>query len=144
VGAITLKIGAGKAGMAFWPAFVNGILCNWLVCLAVWIAFGSKTTFGKLIGLWTPIWVFVASGFEHSVANMYYVPAAIFAKLGLGSGAEAAAGYASLSGLAPEVIDNLTWGSFFVNNLIPVTLGNIVGGGLFVALIYWIVYRKKA
>lgn len=134
LGAITLKIGAGKAALAFWPAFVLGIFCNWLVCLAVWMAFSAKDIVGKIFGIFFPIMAFVTSGFEHSIANMYYIPAAIFAK--------ANADFVELSGVAPEVLDQLTWSGFFVHNLLPVTLGNIVGGGLFVAMAYWYAFKK--
>ncbi len=137
LGAVTVKIGAGKTALSFGKAFVLGIMCNWLVCLAVWMAFGSDSTIGKIFSIFFPIWLFVASGFEHSVANMYYIPAAIMGKAAYGEGA-------MTIGASQEAMDSLTWGGFLVDNLIPVTLGNIVGGCIFVAMIYWIIYRKAS
>lgn len=134
VGALTVKIAAGKTALPFGSAFILGILCNWLVCLAVWLNFGADTMLGKMMGIFFPIWLFVTSGFEHSVANMYYIPAGLFAK--------ANEAFVSLSGATPDALASLTWSGFFVNNLIPVTLGNLVGGGLFVAMAYWFVYKK--
>jgi formate/nitrite transporter len=119
-------------------AFYLGIMCNWLVCLAVWMATGSKDIVGKLLAIFFPIWLFITSGFEHSVANMYYIPAGIMAK-----GTKAWADAAMALGVTPEILGNLNWGSFFIKNLLPVTLGNIVGGGIFVGAVYWYVYIKK-
>lgn len=135
LGAVTVKIGAGKTSLAFGKAFILGIMCNWLVCLAVWMAFGADSTIGKIFCIFFPIWLFVASGFEHSAANMYYIPAAIMAKVKYMDGALGI-------GASQEALDSLNWSGFFVDNLIPVTLGNIVGGCIFVAMIYWLVYRK--
>ena len=134
LGAMTVKIAAGKCALSFGKAFIMGILCNILVCLAVWLATGADSTIGKIFGIFFPIWVFVTSGFEHSVANMYYVPAGIFAK---GDAAIAAS-----SMLTPEMLSNLTWSNFLVTNLIPVTLGNIVGGAIFVGCAYYLAYKK--
>lgn len=134
LGGMTVKIAAGKTSLAFGPAFVLGILCNWLVCIAVWMSFAAESFIGKIFGIFLPIWLFVASGFEHSIANMYYIPAGIFAK--------ATDAFVQASGLAPDVLATLNWSGFFISNLIPVTLGNIVGGGLFVALAYWYAFRK--
>ena len=134
LGGMTVKIAAGKTALSFGPAFLLGILCNWLVCVAVWLAFASESFIGKIFGIFFPIWLFVTSGFEHSVANMYYIPAGIFAKANLA--------FVNASGAAPEALKSLTWSGFFVDNLIPVTLGNIVGGGVFVAMAYWYSYRK--
>lgn len=134
LGAMTLKIAAGKCNLTFMKAFIMGILCNMLVCLAVWLATGADSTVGKIFGIFFPIWLFVTSGFEHSVANMYYVPAGIFAK--------ANESFCELSGVSAEALANLTWGGFALNNLVPVTLGNIVGGAIFVGLIYYLAYKK--
>ncbi|HWQ80320.1 MAG TPA: formate/nitrite transporter family protein [Anaerovoracaceae bacterium] len=134
LGAVTLKIAVYKVNLSFTQAFLLGIMCNWLVCLAVWIASGADTMAGKIFSIFFPIWLFITSGFEHSVANMYYIPAGILVK--------ANTAFAELSGLTPEALDSLTWGSFAVHNLIPVTLGNIVGGGIFVGMAYWYVYKK--
>ncbi len=108
-----------KCGLSFGEAFWRGVGCNWLVCLAVWLATASDDIVGKIFAIQFPIMAFVALGFEHSVANMFLIPVGIFA-----TGA-------------------VSWSAFLVNNLLPVTLGNIVGGGLFVAGIYWSVYLKK-
>lgn len=121
------SIALGKVSLGFSDAFIRGICCNFLVCIAVWISFAAKDVAGKFWGLFMPIMLFVLCGFEHCVANMYYIPAGIFAN--------------SLYGLGTE---GLNWGSFFVNNLIPVTLGNIVGGAGLVGCAYWFVYLKPA
>ena len=134
LGGMTLKIAAGKTALSFGKAFVLGIFCNWIVCIAVWLAFGADSSIGKIFSIFFPIMLFVTSGFEHSVANMYYIPAGIFAS--------ANPDFVAMSGVAPEVLGTLTWQGFFVNNLIPVTLGNMVGGILFVAMAYWGAYHK--
>lgn len=135
LGVVTMKIGVYKVGLTFTQAFFLGIMCNWLVCLAVWMSTAAKDITGKLLAIFFPIWLFITSGFEHSVANMYYVPAAIMAK-GNTKWVEVAAEH----GLTAEKLSHLTWQNFFVHNLLPVTLGNIVGGGILVATIYWFVY----
>lgn len=138
LGAMTIKIACYKVGFSFTQAFFLGIMCNWLVCLAVWMAYGAKDITGKIFAVFFPIWLFVTSGFEHSVANMYYIPAGIIAK-GNSTFVTAAA---SLR-VTAENLEHLTWSNFVACNLIPVTLGNIVGGGIFVATIYWFVYIKN-
>lgn len=138
LGGITIKIAAYKIGLTFLQAFYLGIMCNWLVCLAVWMASGSKDLIGKIFAIFFPIWLFITSGFEHSVANMYYIPAGILAKSNP-DWVKAALEH----GLKPEALNSLSWGSFFLNNLFPVTLGNIVGGAIFVGSIYWFVYIKN-
>lgn len=132
--AITIKIASYKISLSFYQAFLLGIMCNWIVCLAVWMAYGAKDIAGKVLAIFFPIWLFITSGFEHSVANMYYVPAGILAKTHLE--------YAQASGLSADKLSNLNWSSFFLNNLLPVTLGNVVGGALFVGGIYWILYIR--
>lgn len=129
LGGVTIKIASGKVSLPFLSAFYLGIMCNWLVCLAVWIAYGAKDMAGKILGIFCPIWLFITSGFEHSVANMYYIPAGIMAK--------ANPAWAAASGLPEQTLDALTWTSFAINNLVPVTLGNIVGGMGLVGLVYW-------
>ncbi len=110
-------IAAGSMGL--WSAFMKGIACNLLVNLAILLAFASKNMIGKFFGIWFPIMAFVASGFEHSVANMYFIPAGIMA------GA------------------NVTWGQFIQWNLIPVTIGNIVGGFIFIGAVYFYSFKKE-
>lgn len=141
LGAMTIKIAVYKVSLPFMSAFWLGVMCNWLVCLAVWMSFAAKDIVGKLFAIFFPIWLFITSGFEHSVANMYYIPAGIMAKSNP-KWVAAAAEY----GVTPEKLDHLNWTTFFINNEIPVTLGNIVGGGVLVGAYYWFVYKqgKKA
>lgn len=134
LGAVTLRIAVYKVNLSFIQGFYLGILCNWLVCLAVWMAYGADTMAGKILAIFFLIWLFITSGFEHSVANMYYIPAGIMAK--------AVPAFCELSGLSARALDLLNWESFFLDNLIPVTLGNIVGGGIFVGMAYWYVYKR--
>lgn len=138
LGGFTIKTAVYKTGLTFGGAFFLGILCNWLVCIAVWMAAGAKDIVGKVFAIFFPIWLFVTSGFEHSIANMYYVPAGIFAK-----GNQAWVDAALTLGVKAEQIDALTWESFFTKNLLPVTLGNLVGGVVFVASAYWLVHLRK-
>lgn len=137
-GGMTIKIAAYKVGLSFRQAFVLGIMCNWLVCLAVWMCYGAKDISGKILAIFFPIWLFITSGFEHSVANMYYVPAGIFAK----ASPELVEAARNLF-VSAEKLTNLTWGNFFLHNLLPVTLGNIVGGACFVGAAYWFVYLRR-
>lgn len=125
---VLVNTASAKTSLSFSDAFLRGILCNVLVCIAVWITVGAEKAVDKVIGLYPPIFVFVLAGYEHCVANMFYIPAGIFA--------------ASEYGIAA---DGLGWGTFFVNNLIPVTLGNIIGGAVIVAVGYWfaLLHEKK-
>jgi formate/nitrite transporter len=138
LGAVTIKIAAGKAGLSFPSALALGIMCNWLVCLAVWLTYATNTVSGKIAGIFFPIMVFVLSGFEHSIANMYYIPAGIIAKSDPAF-VEAALGI----GVTQQQIEGLTWASFFGGNLPPVTLGNIIGGAVFVSFAYIAAYGVK-
>jgi formate/nitrite transporter len=133
VGETALTIASGKVGLGWGQAVALGALCNALVCLAVWLAYGAHSTADKVLAIVPPIAAFVASGFEHSVANMYFVPYALFVK-------HDHAFVASLA-KAPD-LSRLTWGRFIWANLIPVTLGNIVGGALLVGAVYWFVYLR--
>ncbi|MBA7548124.1 putative formate transporter 1 [subsurface metagenome] len=135
VGAEALIIANGKVNLGWWEAFARGIGCNWLVCLAVWIATASKDITGKIFGIYFPVMAFVASGFEHCVANMYFIPMGLLLK--------GNAAIVTAAGMAGK-LSNLTLQGFFVNNLIPVTLGNIIGGSLCVATVYWLVYLRKS
>ncbi|HKK83277.1 MAG TPA: formate/nitrite transporter family protein [Atribacterota bacterium] len=135
VGAKALAIANGKVNLSWGAALSRGIACNWLVCLAVWLAVAAKDVPGKIFGIYFPIMAFVASGFEHSVANMYFVPMGIMLK-GNAAVVEAA-------GLTDKLA-NLNWGGFIFNNLLPVTIGNIIGGAFFVATLYWYVYLRDA
>lgn len=127
---------AGKCSLSFTDALIRGIFCNFLVCLAVWVAFAAKDAAGKVIALFFPIVMFVVCGFEHSVANMYYIGAALFAKL------EPAYLQAAVdAGINPDVVSIY---NFLVTNLIPVTIGNIIGGGICVGWVYWFLYLRKS
>jgi len=133
VGETALKIASGKAGMEFFQALALGVLCNTLVCLAVWLTFSARSTIDKIAAIIFPITAFVAAGFEHSIANMYFVPYGLLIK---------ALDPAFVAGRGLDLA-NLTWGNFLVNNLLPVTIGNIIGGGLLVAVIYWSVFLRN-
>lgn len=132
-GARALAIANGKVNLTWSQGFFRGIMCNWLVCMAVWLAFAGKDVVSKIFGIYFPIMAFVASGFEHSIANMYFVPLGIFL-----SGNDAVVQAANLAGKT----GNLTWGGFISQNLIPVTLGNLVGGALFVGAVYWAIFMR--
>lgn len=137
-GAFTIKVALGKVGIDPIQAIVSGILCNVLVCLAIFMAATAKDVAGKCIAIFFPIFVFVISGFEHCVANMYYIPAGIFAAQNSLYAAKAT----ELYGISAEQLSGLNFGTMF-SNLIPVTIGNIIGGMVFVGLLYWYLYRKK-
>lgn len=139
LGAFTIKVAMGKVNMSFGSAFVSGILCNIFVCAAVLMAAAAKDIAGKVWAIFFPIMAFVVSGYEHCVANMYYVPAGIFAA-GNPAYAEAAV---NAYGYTAAQMESLNWGSFLVNNLIPVTLGNIVGGMIFVGLPLYLIHAEK-
>ena len=134
VGAITLSTATTKVNLSFLQAFTSGILCNWLVCLAVWMAACSRRIIGKIFAIFFPIMIFVASGYEHCVANMFFIPEGIFTKT--------IPSVVAASNLSSEALANLTWQGFVVNNLIPATLGNIVGVVVFVVLLFWMAYLK--
>ncbi|MPW27240.1 formate/nitrite transporter family protein [Alkalibaculum sp. M08DMB] len=135
LGATTIIIAVNKVSLDFIPAFYLGIMCNWLVCLAIWMSYASIDLTGKIFAIFFPIWLFITSGFEHSVANMYYIPAGIMAKSN--------SNWAIASNLTTQQLDNLNWSTFITNNMIPVTLGNIVGGAIFAAAGYWFVYVRN-
>lgn len=136
VGITAMKIAVSKVNLEFWQALALGILCNTLVCLAVWMTFSARSTIDKIAAIIFPISAFVAAGFEHSIANMYFVPYALFIQ------AFDANFAASIADKVPGM-DNLTWSAFLVNNLIPVTIGNIVGGAVLVAAVYWSVFLRN-
>lgn len=138
LGAYAINTALSKCTLSFQSAFVMAIFCNVLVCIAVWISWAGKDIVSKVMGLYFPIWLFVTSGYEHCVANMYFIPVGIFAK---GNDTYVTAAIEKY-GLTMAQLDSLNWGNFFVNNLVPVTLGNITGG-LFVGLMYWMVFLKK-
>lgn len=140
LGAYTIKVAIGKTGLSFGTAFVSGILCNILVCAAVLMAMCAADVVGKLFASFFIIFAFVISGFEHCVANMYYITAGLICKMNPGYMNVAAEKY----GLSAEQLSSLNIKSFLVNNLLPVTLGNIVGGALLVGLpLYYINVGRK-
>jgi len=136
VGIVALKTAVSKCDFTFVQAVALGILCNALVCLAVWLTYSARTTTDKILAIIFPIAAFVAAGFEHSVANMYYIPYALFIKffdpdfIGKVSGQVAH-------------LETLTWQGFFLHNLLPVTIGNIIGGSVLVAAVYWAIYLRQ-
>ena len=134
VGLAALNIGIAKTSLGFVQCTFLAIFCNALVCMAVWLCFSARSTTDKILSIIPPISAFVACGFEHCVANMYFIPVGLFIQTD-------SAWLASLGDKAPKLA-NLTWSNFFINNLIPVTLGNIVGGALMVGLVYWFVYLR--
>lgn len=132
VGMHAVSIAASKASLSFGEAFFKGVLCNLLVCLAVWLSLAGRSVTDKIFAIIFPISAFVALGFEHSIANMYFIPLGIFIRdLGL-------------LDLPPDInLQHLNWLGF-LRNIIPVTLGNIAGGSVLVALVYYVVYRKTS
>ncbi len=137
VGLNALNIANAKVNLGFGQAIVLGIFCNALVCLAVWLCMSARTTTDKILAIIFPITAFVAAGFEHSIANMYFIPAGLFIK----AGANAPIWGAGLTFEAAEYA-NLTWGNFIFANLLPVTIGNIIGGAVMVGLVYWFIYLR--
>ena len=133
LGAVAVGIAFKKANLGFIEALVRGIGCNWLVCLAVWMALASRQTVGKIFAIYFPIMAFVAIGFEHCVANMYFIPTGIFLHQ-----------WAGVAGPATLEPSSLSWMSFFLKNLLPVTIGNIIGGGVFVGMSYWGAYLRTS
>lgn len=128
VGKTALAIAVAKCALPFGEAFFKGVLCNVLVCLAVWLAMAGRTVTDKVLAIVFPIAAFVACGFEHSVANMYFIPLGIFLR-------------DHMAGLVPANLEALSWLGL-VRNLLPVTLGNLVGGAGMVGLVYWVIYRR--
>ena len=123
-----------KLNLTFSEGLILGIFCNFLVCLGVWMAFGAKDYVGKVVSAIFPVVAFVVSGFEHSVANMYYIPAGIFAKN--------IPAFVEKAGLTGEALSELNLINMVTKNLIPVTLGNIIGGSILVGLVYFLAYNK--
>lgn len=138
LGAYTIKVAVGKVAIAPGTAIASGILCNILVCFAVLMAVAAKDIAGKVWAIFFPIWAFVICGFEHCVANMFYIPAGMMAKANPAYVEKAIEAY----GLTMEQIDGLTVvGS--LANFVPVTIGNIIGGMIFVGLPMYLIHRKK-
>ena len=119
-------------------AVFSGVLANALVCLAVWLSLSARSVADKVLAIVFPVTAFVAAGFEHSIANMYFIPAGLFIK------AWAPTSFWSEAGVDSADYPTVTWSEFLLGNLVPVTIGNIVGGALLVGLVYWFVYRRHA
>ena len=133
VGEQALSIASGKTSLGFVQAIALAAFCNALVCLAVWLAYSARSVADKILAIVFPISAFVASGFEHSVANMFFIPMGLFVE----------SDHAFVAAhQAPANLANLTWGRFFWANLLPVTIGNIIGGALMVGAVYWFVYLR--
>ena len=135
VGASALAIGNAKAGLEFVPAIALGMMCNALVCLAVWLSLSARTTTDRILAIVPPITAFVAAGFEHSVANMYFIPVAIAIR------ESAPESFWAGIDRVPGDFPNLTVEGF-IANLIPVTIGNVIGGAVMVGVVYWFVYLR--
>lgn len=133
MGAAAVKIANTRVGFTFTEALWRGIGCNWLVCLAVWMALAARQTIGKIAAIYFPIMAFVAIGLEHCIANMFFIPSGIILKH-----------WSGLAQLSTMDLSGLTWGGFIWKNLVPVTLGNIIGGTLFVGMGYWGAYLRPA
>jgi len=140
VGGTAIKIASAKVSSSVtglghnYAYFFRAVGCNWLVCLAVMFAIASKDIVGKVFGIFFPIMAFVTSGFEHCVANMYFIPAGIFAK--------AFPKAVAASGKSADVLSSLNWGTMWTNNIISVTIGNFLGGPLIVGIVYWYLYVR--
>lgn len=137
VGAKALLIAHTKVNLTFKTALARGVLCNAMVCLAVWLCFSGRSVADKVLSIVFPIGGFVASGFEHCVANMYFIPMGIVLR-------KNPSVIAAAEKMAGKTLDfsQLTWNGFFLNNLFPVTLGNIVGGVILVGIVFWFVYLR--
>lgn len=138
LGLNALNIANTKSSLEFVQAIVLGIFCNALVCLAVWLCMSARSTTDRVLAIIPPITAFVAAGFEHSIANMYFIPVALFIKTG------ANAGFWAQIGKTAADFPQLTWGNFFLANLLPVTIGNVIGGTVMVGLVYWSIYLRTA
>jgi formate/nitrite transporter len=137
IGIAALRTGVAKCDLTFIQAIALGILCNALVCMAVWLTFSARSTVDKIAAIVFPITAFVAAGFEHSIANMYFIPYALFIKM------FDADFIAMVADKVPN-LDKLTWQAFWINNLLPVTIGNIIGGAVLVAAVYWAIFLRSS
>jgi formate transporter len=136
VGRTCLDLAAAKCSLDWTEALARGAFCNALVCLAVWMCMSCRGTGEKLLATMLPVAAFVAAGFEHSVANMYFVPAAMFVR------EFAADGFWTAIESPPSQWASITTWRFVAGNLVPVTIGNIVGGSVMVGVVYWLAYRR--
>jgi formate/nitrite transporter len=137
VGLSALATANAKVSLAFVPAVALGIMCNALVCLAVWMCYGARTTVDRVVTIVPPVACFAAAGFEHCIANIYFIPMGLFIKAG------ALDSFWTSIGMTAADFPALTWSNFLIGNLLPVTIGNIIGGSVMVAAIYWFVYLRN-
>ena len=137
VGLSILNTANSKCNLDIIQAFSLGIGCNALVCLAVWLCYSARTTTDKILSIIFPITAFVTIGFEHCVANMYFIPMGLFVK------AWAPSAFWEVIGKASHDFANLTWYNFIFVNLLPVTFGNVIGGSVMVGMVYWFIYLRK-
>lgn len=136
VGIAALNTAVAKSSLDFLQAVALGILCNALVCLAVWLTFSGRSTLDKIAAIVFPISAFVAAGFEHSIANMYFIPFALLIK-------DFDPQFIARVSEKVAHLENLTWQAFLLHNLLPVTIGNIIGGAVLVAAVYWSVFLRN-
>jgi formate transporter len=136
VGIAALKTAISKCDLSFLQAIALGILCNALVCMAVWLTYSARSTTDKILAIVFPITAFVAAGFEHSIANMYFIPYALLIK-------DFDPAFIGRVNNQVAHLDKLTWPAFFLNNLVPVTIGNIIGGAVLVAAVYWAIFLRQ-
>jgi formate transporter len=136
IGIAAINTAVAKTSLDFMQAIALGILCNALVCMAIWLSFSARSTIDRITAIIFPITAFVAAGFEHCVANMYFIPYALLVKMGDPE---------FMGRISKKIInlDQLTWGNFILDNLIPVTIGNIIGGAVLVAAVYWAIFLRK-
>jgi formate transporter len=137
VGMKMLDIAQAKCNLGFVQAIALGVLCNILVCLAVWLCFSARSSSDKILSIIFPITAFVAAGFEHSIANMYFIPKGLLIKF------YAQDSFWESIGKSATDYSDLTWQNFLVNNLLPVTIGNLIGGAVLVGMVYWFVFLRK-
>jgi formate transporter len=137
VGLMALATANGKISHGIVPTITLAIMCNVLVCLAIWMSYSARTTLDRIVAIIPPTTAFVAAGFEHSIANVYFIPMGLFIKAG------APDSFWTSIGKTAADFPTLTWQNFFVSNLLPVTVGNIIGGSIMVAAVYWFVFLRQ-
>jgi formate transporter len=137
VGLVALNTATAKTSLNFIPALILGILCNALVCLAVWMLYSARTNIDRIMTAIPPVAIFAAAGFEHCIANIYFIPMGLFIKTG------APDSFWKAIGKTAADYPGLTWSNFFLGNLLPVTIGNVIGGSVLVAAVYWFVYLRN-
>lgn len=135
LGGLHISIASHKLDSSFVQALLLGILCNIVVCGAALMMYAGKDIASKLLGCFFPIFAFIIAGFQHSIANMYYFPAALLAKSNIN--------FVNASNVSAEHLEHLTWKNFFIHNLIPVTIGNIIGGSIIMGCVFWYLNKKK-